>query len=77
MGMNRKYLDRYKKLGLNIAYYRNSQDITQEKLADALGSDRTTISKIEQARAGVSLDYLFAIADYLKIPVSKLLEFRD
>ena len=64
-------------LGLNIAYYRKLNSFTQEKLAEKLDLDRTTISKIELATCGVSLDVIFEIAELFEISVEKLFDFRD
>jgi len=75
--MNRKFKDKYIMLGLNIAYYRKLNGFTQEKLAEKLDLDRTTISKIELATCGVSLDVIFEIAELFDISVDKLFFFRD
>lgn len=75
--MNKKFKDKYIMLGLNIAYYRKLNGFTQEKLAEKLELDRTTISKIELATCGVSLDVIFEIAELFEIPVEKLFYFRD
>ncbi len=75
--MDLKHYDQYRKLGLNIAYYRKDKGYTQEALAEKLDIDRTTVSKIELAVSGVSLDILFAISDLLKVPVYNFFEFRD
>ncbi|MBO5230711.1 MAG: helix-turn-helix transcriptional regulator [Clostridia bacterium] len=74
MKINHK--EKYRLLGLNIAYYRKLNGYTQEALAEKLDVDRTTISKIELATSGVSLDLLFDIADLFEIPVEKLFVFR-
>ena len=74
--MDVKQYDKYRKLGLNIAYYRKDKAYTQEQLAEKLEIDRTTVSKIELATAGVSLDVLFALSDLLEVPVNKFFEFR-
>lgn len=75
--MDSNQYDKYKKLGLNIAYYRKEKGYTQELLAEKLNIDRTTISKIELAVSGVSLDVIFALSDLLAVPVHKFFEFRD
>ena len=67
----------YKKLGLNIAYYRKLRGLTHEALAEKIGVDQTHISKIEVASVGISLDNLFRISIALDVPPSKLLEFRE
>ncbi len=74
--MKEKFHERYKRLGLNIAYYRKLCGLTQEQLAERLELDRTTISKIELATVGVSLDVLFEMADIFGINTQKLFEMR-
>lgn len=75
--MRAEYKDCYKKIGLNIAYYRKLKDYTQEVLAEKIDVDQTHISKIEVASVGISLDTLFDLAKALEVAPHKLLEFRD
>ena len=75
--MKLEYKSYYKKLGLNIAYYRKSNGFTQEVLAEKIGIDQTHMSKIEVASVGVSLDVLFAIAQALHVAHYKLLDYRE
>lgn len=75
--MDINHQDKYEKVGLNIAYYRRSNKLTQEALAELLDLDRTHISNVELGKGGVSLDVIFDMADLFKIPVYKLFEFRD
>ena len=75
--MDFKHSDKYRKLGLNIAYYRKDRGFTQDQLAEAIEASRVSIGKIETASVGISLDMLFDIADALEISPNKLLEFRD
>lgn len=74
--MKEKFQDKYRKLGLNIAYYRKLCGLTQEQLAERLDLDRTTVSKIELATVGVSLDVIFEMAEVFDITPEKLLEIR-
>ena len=69
--------DKYKKLGLNIAYYRKGKGFTQLKLAELLDIDRAHMQRIESANVGASLDVIFLLSDILEVPVYKLFEFRD
>lgn len=71
--------DKYIDLGLNIAYYRKREGMTQEQLAERAGVSRSYLGEIEAPNmiATMSLEVIFNIANALKIPVSKLLEFRD
>ena len=75
--MDFRHSDKYRKFGLNVAYYRKDRRFTQEGLAEAVNADRSTIAKIENAAVGASLDMVFDIADTLDIEPYKLLEFRD
>ncbi len=47
--LEEKYKSRYRTLGLNIAYYRKLQGLTQEQLAEKAGIERSRISKTEIA----------------------------
>jgi len=75
--MDMEQFDKYRKLGLNIAYYRKDKGYTQLKLAELLNIDRAHMQRIETANVGVSLDVLFHLSDLLQIPVYKFFEFRD
>lgn len=75
--MDYKFSHEFKMLGLNIAYYQKSKDLTQIELAEELDISRTHMSRIELGLVGVSLDVLFAIADILDVPVYKFFQFRE
>lgn len=77
MGMDKKQSDKYRKLGLNIAYYRKNSRDTQQELAELLNIDRTHMGNIVLARTGVSLDIVFNLSDILQVPVYKFFEFRE
>ena len=66
----------YKKLGLNIAYYRKAKGFSQNYLAEKINISRTHMSRIETADCAVSLDVVFDICDVLKITPAKLFDFR-
>ena len=72
------YTDYYRKLGLNIAYYRKLAGFTQESFADKVGISVNYIAQIEAPGVirGVSLETLFKMASVLNIEPSKLLYFR-
>ena len=67
----------YRKLGLNIAFYRKARGLTQEQLAEKVDISRTHMSRIETADCAVSLDVVFRIADTLKIDVYKLFQDKE
>ncbi len=75
--MLNEQIEKHKKLGLTIAYYRKQRGFSQEKLADHLGISRTHVSRIENADCAVSLDILFKISDVLQVPAKNLFDFRD
>lgn len=73
--MQMKHYDKYRRLGLNIFYYRKQAGISQAELAEHLNISRTHMSRIETANCAVSLDVVFEISDALQIPVAKLFDF--
>ncbi len=75
--MQKNYLEQYKKLGLNISYYRKLRGMSQEKLAEWIDISRTHLSRIETADCAVSLDVVFALADALGIDTWKLFENKE
>jgi len=46
--------------------------LSQEKLAELIGLDRKTISRIEQGTHSTLLDHLLLIADALDVPLADL-----
>lgn len=67
----------FRQLGLNIAYYRKSRGVTQEKLAERVGISRNHMSRIETADCAPSLDVLFDIAKALEVSPDKLFRNND
>lgn len=74
--MARQHNEEYKKLGLNIAYYRKERGLSQMQLADIIDISRTHMSRVENSDCAVSLDVIFNVAKALDVPVFKLFEFR-
>lgn len=76
--MDDKRKQKYKMLGLNIAYYRKLKGLTQLQLAESINISRTHMSNIEAPNmpTSISLDTLMDIADALEIPVESLLHFN-
>lgn len=56
-------------IGERIALGRESADLTQAQLAEAIGVGRTVLAKIENGSRRVSASELFAIADVLDRPI--------
>lgn len=71
--------DKYIALGLNIAYYRKREGMTQDQLAEKAGLSRSYPGEIEAPNmiTTLSLEALFNIAQALGIPASRLLELWD
>lgn len=69
--------EKYRKLGLNIAYYRKEKGLSQMELAEAAGISRTHMSRIENNDCPPSLEAVFNISDALDVPVSNFFIFRD
>lgn len=74
--MHNNHYEEYRKLGLNIAYYRKERRLSQMQLADNIDISRTHMSRIENNDCAVSLDVIFSIAKALDVPVYKFFEFR-
>ena len=74
-----KHEREYKMIGLNVAYYRKLNGISQLQLAEKIGVSRTHVSNIEAPNmpTAVSLETLLEIDDALKIPAKSLLDFRE
>ncbi len=74
--MRTDYPEKYKVMGLKIAYYRKMAGFTQEVFAEKIGRSVNFLAQVEGTGTirGVSLETLFKMADVLGIPASKLLE---
>ena len=72
--MNNDHLEKYRALGLNIAYYRKLRGYSQIDLAKKVNISRTHMSRIETAECAVSLDVLFDISDALNVPAEKFFD---
>lgn len=70
--------DKYVALGLNIAYYRKRNGLTQEQLAEVAEISRGYLGVIEAPGTitNISLETLFNIARALDVEPGQLLELR-
>ena len=75
--MQKQQHEKYKYLGLNIAYYRKEKGLSQSALAELINISRTHMSRIETADCAVSLDVVFEICDVLCVKPCKLFDFRE
>ena len=74
--MKQQQIEKYRQLGLNIAYYRRLRGLSQSSLAELVNISRTHMSRIEMAECAVSLDVVFDICDVLDVAAEKLFEIR-
>ena len=74
--MQEQQREKFRFLGLNIAYYRKETELSQSQLAEMVNISRTHMSRIETADCAVSLDVVFDICDALNVKPSKLFDFR-
>lgn len=63
---------RRRAIGERIRRARLHADLTQEKLSERVGLDRTTIIRIEAGSSAALLDHLLLIADALGVPLADL-----
>ncbi len=75
--MRKEQKDKYKALGLNIAYYRKARGLSQDQLAELADISRTHMSRIETAECAVSLDVVFQLCDALNVTPAQLFDFRE
>ena len=73
------YADKYRQIGLKIAYYRKLRGLTQEQLAERRELSPAFIGHVEapNINKAVSLDTLFDIAVALDVPPYKFLTFDE
>ena len=62
-------------MGRRIRETRNSQQISQETLADMAGVDRSHMGFIERGKKDIRVSTLLKIARALKMPPGNLLDF--
>ena len=77
--MKNEYRDKYRKIGLRIAYFRKMKGLTQEELAESVNKSAGYIGAVEAINVdrAISLDLLFDIEKLLGIPAHKFLQFDD
>ncbi len=71
------YVEKYRQIGLKIAYYRKLRGFTQEELAEQIDLTPAYIGHLEAPNVAkaLSLDTLFDIAEVLDIDPYKFLMF--
>lgn len=77
--MKQIYSEKYRQIGLKIAYYRKLRGLTQEELAEQTGLTPAFIGHLEAPNIikALSLDTLFDISSVLEVSPCKFLSFED
>lgn len=60
-----------------ISKLRTSHGITQDALSKAIGVNRTTITLVEKGERAVSIEVLYALAEYFEVSADYLLGLSD
>ncbi|MBQ3180236.1 MAG: helix-turn-helix transcriptional regulator [Firmicutes bacterium] len=73
------HIEKYRQIGLKIAYYRRLRGLTQEELAEKVNLTPAFIGHLEAPNIpkALSLDALFDIASALEVPPHKFLHFEE
>lgn len=74
--MKTEYPERYRVMGLKIAYYRKKAGYTQEAFAELIGKSVNFLAQVEGVGTtkGISMETLFKISDVLGVQPGKLLD---
>lgn len=67
----------YKKIGLNVLFYRRAKGWTQQQLSAKSSVSRSRISDIERGRETIKLETLMMLANALEIDYRVLLENKE
>ena len=70
--MKDKNFEEYRNLGLAISYFRKQKALTQQQVADRIDVSYETISRIENANTGISLDMLLELSRVLDTPLAEI-----
>jgi len=70
--MKDQYYVEYRNLGLSVSYFRKRKGLTQQNVADTMDVSYETISRIENANTGISLDMLFDLCKAIDVTLSEL-----
>ncbi len=74
--MEHEFENEFRMVGLKVAFYRKAKNLTQEQLAERLGTSTSYVGSIEsRTYKPISLTTLFRIAKALDVPACKFLEF--
>ena len=57
---------------MNLREIRKGKGLTQEELADAIGMDQASISRIENRKQPITVEQLRTMAQALEVPIETL-----
>lgn len=66
-----------KRFGKNVKIERIKKDLTQEMLAEIMDVSQNYIASIECGNANMSLAKVLELSNFLKVDISKLLNFSE
>ncbi len=71
------HYEAYRNLGVSVSYFRKLRGMTQQQVADAMNVSYETISRIENANTGISLDMLFDLSKAIQTPLGELFKHAN
>lgn len=75
--VNDQHYEQYRNLGLSVSYFRKLRGLTQQQVADAMDVSYETISRIENANTGISMDMLFELSNAIQTPLGELFKHAN
>ena len=67
-------MERRKKLGAKIVYFRKLKAITQKEVAEQMGISRQYLSRLEHGQCECSLDMIYNLAGVLNVEPEELIK---
>lgn len=67
-------MDRRKKLGAKVVYFRKLKAITQKELAEQVGVSRQYLSRLEHGQCECSLEMIYNLASLLNVEPEELIK---
>ena len=67
----------FREIGIRIQFYRTKSKLTQEELAELVGTSQKYISRIETGYHNIKLGTIAAIAKHLQVSVDMLIADYD
>ena len=67
-------MDRRKKLGAKIVYFRKLKAITQKEMAEQVGVSRQYLSRLEHGQCECSLEMIYNLASLLNVEPEELIK---